>query len=85
MAKELTVRQMASMGGRARAEKYGKRQIRAWGKQGGRPRRVTGKTLERLRRMLAAGKPHAEISRELGVSLRTVGRVLARLKAHTEV
>jgi len=34
--------------------------------------------LRRLRAMLAAGRSHAEISKRLGLSLRTIGRVVAR-------
>jgi hypothetical protein len=37
-AKELTVRELARLGGLARARKYRKRQLREWGKLGGRPR-----------------------------------------------
>jgi hypothetical protein len=37
-AKELTARELARLGGLARARKYGKRQIQRWGKLGGRPR-----------------------------------------------
>src|SRR5579862_9871949 len=34
----LTITEFARMGGRATLRKYGKRQLRAWGKLGGRPR-----------------------------------------------
>ena len=81
MAKELTVREMASMGGRARAKAYSKAQLRTWGKQGGRPHKLTGKSLEHLREMLAAGETHSEISKRLAVSLRTIGRAVSRTKA----
>ena len=37
--RELRIGEVAAMGGRARARKYGKRQVRAWGKLGGRPRK----------------------------------------------
>jgi hypothetical protein len=36
--KPLTIQEFATMGGRARARKYGKRQLRKWGKLGGRPK-----------------------------------------------
>jgi hypothetical protein len=80
MAKELTVREMASMGGRARAKAHSKAQLRAWGKQGGRPASLDGKTLAQLRGLLRAGKSQAECATILGVSVRTVGRVVAGFK-----
>ena len=80
MAKELTVREMASMGGRARAKTYSKAQLRKWGKEGGRPPKVDRKGLARLKGLLAAGKTHAECASLLGVSVRTVGRAVARVK-----
>jgi len=85
MAKELTVRDMARMGGIARAKAHSKTQLRKWGEEGGRPHKLTGKSLERLRRMLAAGKTHSEISKRLGVSLRTVGRAVTRTKPENAV
>ena len=81
MAKELTVREMASMGGRARAKAYSKDQLRAWGKQGGRPVKLDQKALSRLRQLLAGGKSQAECAKVLGVSVRTVGRAVATLRA----
>ena len=81
MAKELTVREMASMGGRARAKAHSKAQLRTWGKQGGRPASLDGKALAQLRGLLRAGKSQAECATILGVSVRTVGRVVARFKA----
>ena len=81
MAKELTVREMASMGGRARAKAYSKAQLRAWGKQGGRPASFGVKAIARLRRLLDAGESQAECATVLGVSVRTIGRVVARIKA----
>ena len=81
MAKELTVREIASMGGRARAMIYSKAQLRAWGTQGGRPASFGGKAIARLRRLLGSGKSQAECATTLGVSVRTIGRVVARIKA----
>ncbi len=81
MAKELTVREMASMGGRARAKAYSKAQLRTWGEQGGRPGKLDRKALARLQKLLSAGKSQTECAAILGVSLRTVGRVVARIKA----
>lgn len=37
--KELTVRELARLGGLARARKHSKRKLRAWGKLGGRPKK----------------------------------------------
>ena len=77
--KPMTVGEMARLGGLARASAYSKAQLRKWAKEGGRPAyKLVGKKVERLRAMLAAGKPHAEISKRLGVSLRTIGRYVAR-------
>jgi hypothetical protein len=36
----LTITEFARMGGRATLRKYGKRQLRAWGKLGGRPKKA---------------------------------------------
>jgi hypothetical protein len=38
--KPLTIQEVARMGGRARARKYSKKQLRAWARLGGRPRKV---------------------------------------------
>jgi DNA invertase Pin-like site-specific DNA recombinase len=81
MAKELTVRNMASMGGRARAKAYNKAQLRVWGEQGGRPVALERKALARLQKLLSAGKSQAECATILGVSVRTIGRIVARIKA----
>jgi len=76
----MTVTEMARMGGLARAKAHKKAEIRAWGKQGGRPPKLTAKQRERMERMLAAGRPHDEIAKRFEVSLRTVGRVAAMLR-----
>jgi hypothetical protein len=80
MAKELTVREMARMGGMARAKAHSKAQLRAWGKQGGRPVAMDRKALPRLEALLGRGKSQAECARMFGVSVRTIGRVVARMK-----
>jgi hypothetical protein len=36
----LSISDVARMGAQAQLKKYGKRQLRAWGKLGGRPRKV---------------------------------------------
>jgi len=81
MAKELTVREMASMGGRARSAKYRKEQLTAWAKLGGRKPKLTKKDWTRLFATLEAGKTQADCARDFGISTRTIGRALARRKA----
>ena len=81
MAKELTVREMASMGGRARAKAHSRAEIRRWGKRGGRPVSLDRMALARLEALLCRGKSQAECARMFGVSVRTVGRIVARIKA----
>jgi len=80
MAKELTVREMARMGGHARAKAHTKAQLRAWGKQGGRPELLDCKAVARMMKMLAEGKSQAECARVIGVSVRTIGRAVSRAK-----
>jgi hypothetical protein len=41
--KTLTIKEVARMGARAQRRKYSKRQLRAWAKLGGRPKKKTGK------------------------------------------
>ncbi len=75
-----TLRQWSAKGGIARRERHSSKELRAFARHAGRrPYKLTGKTLKRLREMLAAGKPHAEISKRLGVSARTIRRFKARL------
>src|SRR5712692_4059949 len=81
-AKEpMTVAEMASMGGRARAAKYSREQLREFAKDAGRPVKLDGRARRRLRQLLAAGRSQAECAAELGVSTRTVGRAVARMQA----
>ena len=79
--KPMTVAEMARMGGLARAKASSKAQLRAWGKQGGRPPVLNPRGVSRLKKMLAEGKSQAECGAILGVSVRTIGRVVARMKA----
>jgi hypothetical protein len=81
MGKELTVREMASMGGLARARKYSKRQLRQWAKLAGRKPKLTGKEWTRLFAMLSAGKTQLECAHEFGISTRTIGRAVAKRRA----
>jgi hypothetical protein len=39
-SKAVTVKELARLGGLARVRKYSKRQIRRWGKLGGRPKKA---------------------------------------------
>jgi hypothetical protein len=77
--KPMTVTEMARMGGLARAQAYGKVQLRAWGTQGGRPAKLDRKALTKLQHLLAAGKSHGECAKLFGVSVRTIGRAVARM------
>ena len=75
--KPMTVTEMARMGGLARAQAYSKAQIRAWGKQGGRPQVLNRKAQTRLVKMLREGKTQAECAAVLRVSVRTIGRFVS--------
>lgn len=81
MAKELTVRAMASMGGVARARKYSKRQLREWAKLAGRKPKLSEKEWTCLFAMLSAGKTQEECARKFGISTRTIGRAVARQRS----
>ena len=78
MTQEWTASNMGRKGGKTRAERFSKRQIAEWGKQGGRPNKIAGEALARLRGLLAKGKSQAECAEVLNVSTRTIGRILAR-------
>jgi hypothetical protein len=75
--KPMTVAEMARMGGLARAKAHSKAQIRAWGKQGGRPQVLNRKVQTRLVKMLREGKTQAECAAVLRVSVRTIGRFVS--------
>jgi hypothetical protein len=79
--KPMTVAEMASKGGRARAAKYTREQLRDFAKNAGRPAKLDGKPRRRLGQLLAAGRTQAECAAELGVSVRTVGRAVAGIRA----
>src|SRR5437867_13451391 len=79
--KPMTVVEMASMGGRARAAKYSHEEISEFAKDAGRPAKLDGTARQRLKQLLAAGRSQPECATELGVSLRTVGRAVARMRA----
>ena len=77
----MTVTEMARMGGRARAAKYSREQLREFAKGAGRPARLDGRARRKLKALLAVGRSQAECAAELGVSTRTVGRAVARMRA----
>ena len=78
---QMTVAEMARMGGLARAKGYSKTQLRKWCKEGGRPASLDRKDLARLEALLHRGKSQAECAAELSVSIRTIGRAVARMRA----
>ena len=79
--KPMTVAEMARMGGRARAVKYTREQLRQFARNAGRPVKLDGRARRRLKQLLATGKTQVECAVELGVSTRTVGRAVARMRA----
>jgi len=82
--KPMTVVEMARMGGIARAKAHSGAEIRAWGRQGGRPGKLDRKAIARLRKLLASGKSQGECAALLGVSVRSVGRHVARMRWREE-
>ena len=73
----MTVAEMASMGGRARAAKYSTEQLREFAENAGRPAKLDR---AKLKRLLATGTTQAECAAILGVSVRTIGRAVARMR-----
>jgi hypothetical protein len=78
--KPKTVKEMARMGGLARARAFSKAEIRKWGRMGGRPSKLGARGISRLKTLLESGKSHEKAAKLLGVSVRTVGRAVARLR-----
>ena len=78
MAKELTVREMARMGGHARAKAHSKAELRDWGKHGGRPPALSPKQIQRIAKWTREGIGQEIIAQRLGVSVKTVGRYVQR-------
>jgi DNA invertase Pin-like site-specific DNA recombinase len=81
--KLMTVAEMARMGGLARAKAHSKAELRAWGKQGGRPGKMDREALDRLKKLLASGMSQVDCAKALSVSVRTIGRAVAQMKAGT--
>jgi len=76
----MTVAEMASMGGRARAARYTREQLREFARDAGRPAKLDRKGLATLKRLLPTGTTQAECAAILGVSIRTIGRAVARMR-----
>ena len=83
MSKEpMTVTEMASMGGRARAAKYSHEEISEFAKDAGRPAKLDGTARRRLKQLLAAGRSQAECAVELTrLRLRPTSHALVSPKA----
>jgi hypothetical protein len=76
--KPITADEMGRKGGTTRAKRYSRAQIRAWGKLGGRPRKLDRAGITQLRKRLRRGVSKAEIAKTLEISVRTLDRYLAR-------
>ena len=76
----MTVAEMASMGGRARAARYTREQLREFARDAGRPAKLDRKGLATLKRLLATGTTQSECAAIMGVSVRTIGRAVARMR-----
>ena len=64
--KPMTVTEMASMGGRTRAQKYSKAELREFAKGAGRPVKLDGRARRRLRQLLTVGKESCRVRRRIG-------------------
>lgn len=80
MAQQWTASKMGRKGGKTRAAKHSKRELRAFAKDAGRKPKLGDRELVALFAMLEAGKTQAECAREFGISTRTIGRAVARRK-----
>lgn len=69
---------LGALGGLARAKRHSRIQMRAWGKLGGRPPKLSPNDLGRMRRLLAAGRTQLQVAEALGVATRTVARYVAK-------
>ena len=78
--KPITDNEMGRRGGTSRAKRYSRAQIRAWGRLGGRPRKLGKAALTSLDRMLREGVPKAQIAKRLEISTRTVTRYVSHTK-----
>jgi hypothetical protein len=78
--KPITANEMGRRGGTARAKVYNKAQIRAWGKLGGRPLKLSKSAMSRLRTMLREQVPKGEIAKRLRISTRTVTRYVGKIE-----
>ena len=62
--KPMTVKEMARMGGLARAKSHSKKQIREWGLRGGRPLNLDRSDIRRLRARLGRGEAKAIVAKK---------------------
>jgi hypothetical protein len=77
--KPITANEMGRRGGTTRAKRYSRAQIRAWGRQGGRPPKLDRAATRKLRGMLREEVPKGEIARKLGISARTITRYVGKI------
>jgi hypothetical protein len=78
--KPITAIEMGRKGGTARAKRYSRAKIRAWGKLGGRPQKLNGAALTRLHDMLRRGQSKPAAAKRLRISVRTLDRYLSRCR-----
>jgi hypothetical protein len=66
--KPITATEMGRRGGTTRARRYTKKQIREWGRRGGRPRKLERNDIVRLHERLGRGEAKAIVDKRLGIS-----------------
>lgn len=76
--KPMTVAEMASKGGRARARKYSRDQLRDFAKNAGRRPKLSPGEERRILALVDRGWTHPDVAAKFGISPRTVGRIVAR-------
>ena len=69
---------MGRKGGKTRAAKYSKRELRAFAKDAGRKPKLDDREWAAVFAMLKAGKTRVECGRDFGISTRTIGRAIAK-------
>ncbi|MGA9055494.1 MAG: helix-turn-helix domain-containing protein [Terriglobia bacterium] len=76
----MTVNELARLGGLARSKAHTKYEIAAWGRKGGRPRKLIKADLRKLSQWREKGLLRAQMAKRLGVSIATVWRALALMR-----
>lgn len=76
--KPIAAVEMGRRGGATRAKRYSKRQIREWGRRGGRPAKLNRRDIKRLCEQLRQGEPKSIVAKKFGISVRTLDRYLGR-------